>query len=141
MAVPSSSYLGFVRDHGRLLAFGFLMTFFSSMGQTYLIALSGGAVREAFDLTVGGFGSLYSAATLASALTLPWIGRLIDGADLGRFAVAVSFGLAAACRRPGRRRPERPAGTTGVPRSPGRPAPSSAIPGSSPCCRPSSPPA
>lgn len=93
----ASSYLGFVRNHGRLLAFGFLMTFFSSMGQTYLIALSGGAVREAFDLTVGEFGGLYSAATLASALTLPWVGRLIDRADLGRFAVAVSLGLAAAC--------------------------------------------
>lgn len=93
----ASAYLRFVATHRRLLAFGFLLTFFSSLGQTFMIALSGGEIRAAFGLTNGGFGGIYSAATLSSALCLPWAGRWIDRVALPRYAIAVCLGLAAAC--------------------------------------------
>lgn len=87
----------FIRDNLRWLAAGFLLTLFSSFGQTFFIGLSGNELRARFDLTEGQFGLLYMAATLASALTLPWLGRSIDrmpGWKVARFTMPA---LASAC--------------------------------------------
>ncbi|MEM7214217.1 MAG: MFS transporter [Pseudomonadota bacterium] len=54
------------------------MTFFSSFGQTFFISLSGGAIRDEFGLSNGDWGALYMFATLGSALTLPFLGRIVD---------------------------------------------------------------
>ncbi len=70
--------MAFIRDNRRWLSAGFLLTLFSSFGQTYFIGLSGNDLRRAYDLSGGEFGALYMVATLASALTLPWIGRTLD---------------------------------------------------------------
>ncbi len=86
--------LSFLRAHGRLIGFGFFMYFCSSAGQTFYIALFGGELRSAFGLSHGAFGTIYAAATLASAATLVWAGRLIDRAPLPVFAAAVMAGLA-----------------------------------------------
>ena len=80
----------------RLLAFGFLMSFASSFGQTYFISLFSAEFREAFDLSHGSFGGLYSAATLTSGLLLLWAGGLIDRFDLRIFATIVLLGIASA---------------------------------------------
>ncbi len=93
----ASAYLSFIVGNSRVLAFGYLLMLFSSMGQTFMIALSGGAIREELNLTSGSFGSIYSAATLCSALCLPWVGRLIDRIDIRYYAVMVSLGLAVSC--------------------------------------------
>ena len=89
--------LAFLRTHGRLLAFGMLMTFCSSFGQTYFISLFSGEIRAGFGLSDGDFGSLYAVATLSSAAVLLWVGRLIDRLPLPAFAAAVLVGLAAMC--------------------------------------------
>lgn len=68
----------FLRANGRWIAGGFLLTLFSSFGQTFFVGLSGNDLRAHFDLSGGEFGGLYMAATLASALTLPWLGRSLD---------------------------------------------------------------
>lgn len=96
-AVALKSYFNFVLNNRRFLAFGFLMTFFSSFGQTYFIALFGDEIRDAFDLSLGAFGMMYSGATLASGLTLIWAGRLVDRADLKRFTVVVCVGMILGC--------------------------------------------
>ena len=88
------SFLPLIRSEWRLLAFGVAMTFSSSFGQTYFIALFGGEVREDLGLSHGNFGAIYSAATLASALLLLKTGGLIDRMDLRRFSYLVIFGLA-----------------------------------------------
>ncbi len=93
----ASAYLSFIVGNSRVLAFGYLLMLFSSMGQTFMIALSGGAIREELNLTSGSFGSIYSAATLCSALCLPWVGRLIDRIDIRYYTVMVSLGLAVSC--------------------------------------------
>ena len=72
------SYFSFVRENVRWLAGGLILTFFSSFGQTFFIALSGGEIRQAYGLSNGEFGGLYLAATLASAMTLPFLGRMVD---------------------------------------------------------------
>lgn len=80
----------------RLLLFGFLMAFASSAGQTFFISLFSAEFRAAFGLGHGGFGALYSAATLVSGFLLVWAGGLIDRIDLRIFAAVVLVGLAIA---------------------------------------------
>jgi sugar phosphate permease len=72
------TFLAFLRDNARWLAGGFLLTLFSSFGQTFFISLSAGNIREEYGLSHGGFGTLYMVATLGSALTLPRLGQIVD---------------------------------------------------------------
>src|SRR5690606_12193891 len=87
----------FIRRNFRWIGGGFLLTFFSSFGQTFFVGLSGNDLRAHFALSAGGFGALYMAATLMSAMTLPWLGRTLDlmpGWKVARFSVPL---LALAC--------------------------------------------
>lgn len=68
----------FLANNSRWLAGGFLLTFFSSFGQTFFISLSAGDIRAEYGLSHGDFGLLYMVATLGSALTLPWMGKIVD---------------------------------------------------------------
>ncbi|MGB5258741.1 MAG: MFS transporter [Woeseiaceae bacterium] len=70
--------LKFLKENYRWIAGGFLLTYFSSFGQTFFISASIAEWRAAFDLSHGDFGRLYMFATLASALCLPVVGRLVD---------------------------------------------------------------
>jgi MFS family permease len=70
--------LAFLKSNFRWIAGGFTLTFFSSVGQTYFISASVGEWQAAFDLSHGEFGRLYMFATLASAICLPFVGRLVD---------------------------------------------------------------
>ena len=89
--------ISFLRDNARWISGGFLLTFFSSFGQTFFIGLSGEELRAKFDLTDGEFGGIYMIATIGSALTLPFLGRVLDhmpGWKVARFVIPA---LAAAC--------------------------------------------
>lgn len=82
-------FLVFLRDNARWLGGGFLLFFFSSFGQTFLISLSAGDIRREYGLSHGGFGSLYMAATLASAFTLPRLGHLADHHSAKKLALVM----------------------------------------------------
>ncbi len=71
-------YTRFLCRNARWLAAGLLLTFSSGVGQTYFIALFAGQIRSEFALSHGQFGVLYMLATLASAITLVWLGRIMD---------------------------------------------------------------
>lgn len=88
-------YLRFVRAHPRFLAFGVVAAALSGFGQTFFIALFGGEIRSAFELSHGDFGLLYSGATLVSGLGLVWAGRLLDWVDMRVFTACVVVALAA----------------------------------------------
>lgn len=66
----------------------------SSVGQTFFIGLFGAEFRQAFGLGDAAFGTLYSVATLASGLTMFWIGSVADHFALRRVAVFVAVLLA-----------------------------------------------
>lgn len=87
----------FVFSHPRLLAFGVLMTLFSSFGQTFLISIFVPRILDAFGLSTAAFGMLYAGATLTSAFTLPFFGRLMDRIPLHVFSLAAGGGLAISC--------------------------------------------
>lgn len=88
--------LDFLRTNFRWLAAGFLMMFMSSFGQTFFISLFSGEIRGALDLTHGEFGTIYGIATLASAASLIWVGRIVDRDNLAMVGVFISVALAAA---------------------------------------------
>jgi sugar phosphate permease len=90
------SFPAFLRDNARWLAGGFLLTFFSSFGQTFFISLSAGHIRAEYGLSHGAFGGLYMSATLLSALTLPKLGQIVDRLSVRRVALIVVPALAAA---------------------------------------------
>ncbi|MDZ7718544.1 MAG: MFS transporter [Balneolaceae bacterium] len=87
------TYLAFVRKERRLLSFAVSFTFFSSFGQTFLISLFVPYFLTAFELSNATFGSLYSVATLTSAVALPWLGQWIDRIPLRQYSMYVAIGL------------------------------------------------
>ncbi len=86
-------YISFLKNNIRWLMAGALLTLASTFGQTYFIALFGAQIREAFSLTHGGFGLVYMLATLASAVTLVWLGQLADVMRLKTLGLATIAGL------------------------------------------------
>jgi sugar phosphate permease len=90
------SYLSFIFANPRFLGFGLFLTFASSFGQTFFIALFSNELRRDFALSHGEFGSVYSLATLSSGFCLIWLGRAIDRIDLKVFTALVLLGFACA---------------------------------------------
>jgi MFS family permease len=70
--------IDFLKQNARWIAGGFLLTYFSSFGQTFFISASIAEWQAAFDLSHGEIGRLYMFATLASAMCLPFLGRIVD---------------------------------------------------------------
>ena len=90
------AFLTFMRENARWLAGGFLLTLFSSFGQTFFIALSSGGIRAEYGLSHGEFGTIYMIATLGSALTLPQIGKIVDRVTVARVVLLICPVLALA---------------------------------------------
>jgi MFS family permease len=91
------AYFRFFFTHPRVLSFGVLLTLFSSFGQTFLISIFVPRLLEEFALNTAQFGALYAGATLTSAASLPFFGRLIDRVTLRTFSLAVGASLVASC--------------------------------------------
>lgn len=89
--------LHFVRSNLRWVGGGFLLMFFSTFGQTYFVGLSGPYLMARYGLTGGQFGGLYMVATMASALTLPWLGRSLDFLPAWKVVRFSIPGLAVGC--------------------------------------------
>lgn len=90
-------FLAFAAANLRWLTAGFLLTFAASFGQTFFISLFAGEIRSEFGIGHGAFGTIYMAATLASAATLLWVGAFADHPRLDRVAGLTIAGLAIAC--------------------------------------------
>jgi MFS family permease len=85
-----------LRDSLPLLAFGLLLTFFSSFGQTFLLSLYVPDIEALLGISNTVFGSLYAVATLSSAFTLPWLGGRFDRMPIRAYTLMVLVGLMAA---------------------------------------------
>ncbi|MEM7290535.1 MAG: MFS transporter [Pseudomonadota bacterium] len=91
------TYTTFLSRNFRWLLGGFMLTFFTSFGQTFFISLSGGAIREEYGLSNGDWGMIYMLATLASAVSLPFVGRMVDVVSVSRTVLIIIPFLALAC--------------------------------------------
>ncbi len=83
----------FLKKTFPLLGFGYLFSFFSGFGQTYILSLYVPAIAAAFSLSNSGFGSIYAFATLASGFTLPWLGSWFDKSTVKNYSIFVLSGL------------------------------------------------
>jgi MFS family permease len=91
--MPFSGYLHLIANHRHVLAFGFSMTFASSVGQTFFIGIFGPSVRTEFGLDHTAWSAIYMAGTLLSAALLPWTGQQIDRLPLQRYSLMVAAAL------------------------------------------------
>lgn len=87
----------FLRRNAQWLGAGALLTFLSSFGQTFFIALFSGEIREEFGLTNGEWGMIYATGTMVSAAVMVWAGSLTDHFRTRQLGQFVLFGLAVAC--------------------------------------------
>ncbi|MEM1076617.1 MAG: MFS transporter [Pseudomonadota bacterium] len=90
-------YLRFLVDNRLFLLAGFLLSFSSSYGQTFFIALFAGDIMREFGLTDGQWGGLYTLATTFSAVTMIWAGVLTDRYRVRLLSFCVMVLLAVAC--------------------------------------------
>ena len=79
----------FYRDNARWLMAGLMLAFCSSFGQTFFISLFASQIKATYGLTDGGWGGIYTVATLISAALLIQAGGLADTVALGRLTLMV----------------------------------------------------
>jgi len=87
----------FVQQNARWLAGGIGLTFFASFGQTFFISMFAERYRIEFGLSHGDFGSIYMLGTLSSAITLVFIGKVVDFYSVRSVASIVIVALSLAC--------------------------------------------
>lgn len=87
----------FIRANAPFLAAGALLAFSSSFGQTFLISVFAGVIREEFALSNGQWGGIYTIGTFASAVVMIWAGVLTDHFRARTLGVVVLAMLAIAC--------------------------------------------
>ncbi len=81
------NYIKFFLNNKRIISFGFILTFFSSFGQTFLLSLYVPKIINDFQLTNSYFGGLYAVATISSSFILAYVGKLIDNSDLKKYTL------------------------------------------------------
>ena len=88
---------GFLRSNAPWLGAGALLTFSSSYGQTFFIAVFAGEIRAEFGLSDGQWGLIYTLGTTASAILMLWAGALTDRFRVRALALGILPLLALAC--------------------------------------------
>lgn len=91
------SYITFLFNNSKLLLLGLLLTCFSGFGQTYFIGSFNSVIRESMGLSHQTLGLVYSLATLGSALSINYIGKLIDSVPLRIYIICICLVLSLAC--------------------------------------------
>lgn len=86
-------WLGIFTGNKRLLAFGFLFSFFSSFGQTFFVSMFVPYWLPLYDITNSGFGIIYAAVTIAGAIFISLSGKYIDDMPLRNYSLVVFAGL------------------------------------------------
>lgn len=89
------SFFSLLREYPRLIGFGALFCFGSSVGQTFFISLFVPAVTADLGLAESSLANIYALVTIAGAILLVWAGRPIDRIDLLTYAAAVLVFVAA----------------------------------------------
>jgi len=93
----NTGYITFIKNNAPFLMAGALLSFLSSFGQTFFIAIFGGEIRDAFGLSNGDWGLIYMLATGASAVAMVFAGGLADLFRVRTLGIAVVLALAVAC--------------------------------------------
>ena len=90
------AYFAFLASEARWLLFGLLLTFTSSLGQTFFISLFSQEIRGELGLGHAEFANYYAFGTIFGSVVLFWTGRLVDQVPLHLMAGFTLVGLAVA---------------------------------------------
>lgn len=91
------SYLHFLKRNFEPVFFGFLLTFFSSFGQTFMISLFVPFILADLAFSNSVFGGYYAGATVLSSLIMLRVGHVIDDRPVRPFTIKTVVLLTAAC--------------------------------------------
>jgi len=83
-----------IKSNFKIILFGFVFLFASSVGQSFFIGLFNLEIRNELNITHGEFGTIYGIATLCSSFLLIWIGKKIDDFKLVYYSIFVIVLLA-----------------------------------------------
>lgn len=89
--------MDFITKNLRLLTYGLLMAFFSSVGQTYFIGVFRLPIATTYELTNSEFGFYYLMITLGSAIGLNRLGHIVDRTDLRKYSLVLIAAASTAC--------------------------------------------
>lgn len=84
----------FVKGNFRKVSFGWLLTFFSSFGQTFLISLYVPEIIKAFAISEGIFGAIYAGCTVVASMIMLSIGHTVDHIPVKKVTAITIVGLA-----------------------------------------------
>ncbi len=84
----------FIKGNFRTVSFGWLLTFLSSFGQTFLISLYVPEIIRAFSISEGTFGGIYAACTLAASVIMLTVGHTVDHKQVKKVTAYTILGLA-----------------------------------------------
>lgn len=87
----------FFKNNFRKVSFGWLLTFFSSFGQTFLISLYVPEIVRDFSITEGTFGAIYAGCTVISSVVMLTVGHLVDHKPAKYVTGLTILGLAFSC--------------------------------------------
>jgi MFS family permease len=71
-------FIYFIQGNFRKLSFGWMLTFLSSFGQTFLISLYVTEISNEFSITEGSFGAIYSLCTVLASFIMLTVGHTVD---------------------------------------------------------------
>ncbi|GHA23139.1 MFS transporter [Salinimicrobium marinum] len=84
----------FVKGNLRQVSFGWLLTFLSSFGQTFLISLYVPEIIRAFEISEGAFGAIYAGCTLVASFIMLTVGHTVDHKPVKKVAGFTILALA-----------------------------------------------
>lgn len=76
------------------MSFGWLLTFLSSFGQTFLISIYVPEIIREFHLTEGSFGAIYAGCTVAASIIMLTVGHTVDHKPAKKVTAYTVSGLA-----------------------------------------------
>lgn len=68
----------FFKENRAEVGFGWMLTFLSSFGQTFLISIYVPEILKTFSISNGFFGSIYAIATVTSSIIMLSVGHFVD---------------------------------------------------------------
>jgi MFS family permease len=86
-----------IKSYPKLLFFGFITNVLSGLGQSFYLSLFTPLLIDRFQVSNSQFGVLFSTATLASGLVIPFIGKLLNHESPKGFIFFTYLGIAAFC--------------------------------------------
>ena len=87
-------YYKFLKDNFRKVSFGWLLTFLSSFGQTFLISLYVPEIIASFEITAGAFGAIFAICTIVASFIMLSVGHMVDHKSIKKVTFYTIIGLA-----------------------------------------------